>query len=470
MIEVTGIELGPDCCVLVRAGGDPSRTTVTAARAVTPGEWSDDRDTLAGLLRSAKRSNRLSSHARVVAWGLPESGASADLAHLPELGPLVAAGFEIDSIVSPVRALADLVKSRRETAADEGTAALSLNGHGVAIAIVSAGKVVASRVFEWPLGRPFNGANSEQLDRYLVISQIAPELQHLIDFVRPVHGVTVTSVVACGNLPNLRSLSMLLIEEMDLEVETLDSVDLLDPQGAGRLADLVPTLQLAALAAAPRDTPHAGSDNRGGSGPGVEREDRALESHRSPYGADRPRPGSALVQFTAVAATFLLTTWTALAVSGSSPATPVFPGGLEVASTERPAIPDIPAEATVGRIEAPAPTPALSPAPSKVAGTFPAKVPATLASDDARIPRVPGTFAAKVPATLASPAIPSVTGVVIAGDRRIAIVGGLLVNVGGQVGQLTVTQIDRDGVVLREPGGREVRVAIRMRKPPAGGP
>jgi hypothetical protein len=462
MIDITGIELGPDCCVLVRAGSDPSRTTVTAARAVTPGEWSGDHDAIVGLLRSAKRSNRLSSHARVVAWGLPESGAPADLTHLPELGPLVAAGFEIDSIVSPVRALADLVRSRREEANGEGIAALSLNSHGAAIAIVSRGQVVASRVFEWPLGRPFSGAYSEELDRYLLVSQIASELRHLIQLVRPVHGVTVTSVVACGNLPNLRSLSMLLIEEMDLEVETLDSVELLDPQGAGRLADLVPTLQLAALAAMPRDDEHSADSGGDASGGPESRSARSLDKHSSPYGADRPRSGSALVQLVATAAMVLLTTWSVFAVSGSSPATPVFPTGLEVASAQVPAVPELATEGTIGRVEGPGSRDAVRGAERAVdssQGVAAHPAVSTEPPQSRAAPREPR------PAAL----LPTISGVMIAGDHRIAIVGDRIVSVGDYVGPYKIASIDRDQVVLIGPAGQSVQVAIRIRKPPPPG-
>ena len=66
---------------------------------------------------------------------------------------------------------------------------------------------------------PFEGERSALLDRYLLVSQLAPQLQHVIDLVRPVNGVTVTSVLVSGNLPDLRSLAMLLIEELDIEVE-----------------------------------------------------------------------------------------------------------------------------------------------------------------------------------------------------------------------------------------------------------
>jgi hypothetical protein len=467
MTDVTGIELGPDCCVLVRAGSDPSRTTVTAAHAVTPGEWSDDHDALVGLLRSVRRSNRLSPHARVVAWGLPESGASADLAHLPELGPLVAAGFEIDSIVSPVRALADLVRARRSVTnisesgrgasadrsreASDGIAALSLNTHGVAIAIVARGEVVASRVFDWPLGRPFGGAHSEELERYLVVSQIAPELRHLIDLVRPVHGATVTSVITCGNLPDLRSLSMLLIEEMDLEVETLDSVELLDSHD-GDLADLVPTLQLAALAASPREgAAHA-------------------------VATARPRSGSGLATFASLAAMVLLSTWTALAVSGSSPAAPLFPSGIAIASVERPAGPDIGVEGTIGRVAA---------GSSDVRGLGSSEVPDVGSSEVRGIgsshrPRVEAQNAhgargselqtprASEPQASAAqpPALPILHGILINGAHRIAILDNKIVNVGDRIGSLVVVRIERDGVTLRDPGGGgEIRLAIRMRKP-----
>jgi hypothetical protein len=226
---------------------------------------------------------------------------------------------------------------------------------------------------------------------------------------------------------------MLLIDETDLEVETLDSVDLLDPQGAGRLADLVPTLQLAALAAKPRES-------------------------QSPTPDAHPRSGSMLATFTTLAATVLLTTWTAVALAGSSPASPLFPNGLEIAAAEAPPVPNIPTEATVGRID-PVPTPAAeleTNAPQKkVAGTFSEKVPATF-FQERRIPTSEPRAAV----------LPTVGGVLIAGDRRIALVGGNLVSVGDKVGAWTITRIDRDGVVVRESGGREVHVAIRMRKPP----
>ena len=60
------------------------------------------------------------------------------------------------------------------------------------------------------------------------MAHLAPELRHGLNLVRQQSGRTVDRVVTCGDLPDLRSLTMPLIEELDLEVETLDSLDGLD--------------------------------------------------------------------------------------------------------------------------------------------------------------------------------------------------------------------------------------------------
>ena len=59
--------------------------------------------------------------------------------------------------------------------------------------------------------------------------------------------------------------------------------------------------------------------------------------------------------------------------------------------------------------------------------------------------------------------LPKVDSVLIDQDRRLAIIDGSVVAIGDQVGVRTVTQIDRDGVVLREPSGMAVRIPLRPR-------
>jgi hypothetical protein len=437
MRAITGIELGPDCCVLVRSGRAGSKTAVSSARTLVP----HAPHAFAAALRHAREENAMPAHARVVAWGVPGSASQLDLARLPEVGPLLSAGFQIDAIVSPAQAMARLVNARKIDTSRTAVAVLSVNTHGVAIAIVSNGEAISARTFEWPLGRPFAGARPELLERYLMVSQIAPQLQHVIDLVRPVYGVNIASVLVCGNLPDLRSLSMLLIEEMDIEIETLDSVDLLESPDVAP-ADIVPSLQLAAAVALPAQRAKSASE---------------------PAGDDDHRAFSALRRSSLVLALAITGVWSVLQIGGSSPASPFFPDGIVLAAA--PAAPDAavttpPApiappvaelrpEATMGRIRGPEPEPAVA-ANERDARSAPRR---------ARPPE-------PSPAATMSAAdpLPRVDGIMISGIRRVAIVDGEVVTSGDKVGARTVARIDRDGVVLLEPTGREVRVAIRMRK------
>lgn len=429
MTGVTGIELGPDCCVLVRGGRLGAHRTVAAAATIGAASWPRDRHALVERLREARRSQDLPSRARVVAWGNEDS-----------VAPLVDAGFEVSAVLTPAQALARAVRPRTVGAAP-GTAiaALSLNTHGAVIAIVSGGDVVHSRAFEWPLGTPFTGARSELLDRYLLVSQIAPQLKHVIELVRPVYGATVTSVAACGNLPNLRSLAMLLIQELDLEVETLDSDELLDASMAfGASTDNIPSLQLAAAVASPGET-HVP----------LPAEPEPAPRHVPQKNEDPSRFTARLQGLTTAAAVVFCAVWSVLQMWGTSPATRVFPNGVDLterlATSAPPSTPEFQMEATSGSAEA---------VDSRPVGTA---------------VRSPYRDAGVRQRAVSDGPLPSVDGILIAGDRRLAIVGGEVVAPGDVVGVRAVSRIERDGVVLREPSGREIYVAIRPRRPPSLG-
>lgn len=57
--------------------------------------------------------------------------------------------------------------------------------------------------------------------------------------------------------------------------------------------------------------------------------------------------------------------------------------------------------------------------------------------------------------------LPVVDSILLDQNRRLAVLGGTIVSVGDRVGSRTVAQIERDFVVLREPSGMLVRLAIR---------
>ena len=56
-----------------------------------------------------------------------------------------------------------------------------------------------------------------------------------------------------------------------------------------------------------------------------------------------------------------------------------------------------------------------------------------------------------------------VNSILVAPDRRLAVVAGEIVHEGDRVGRRVLIRIERDALVLREPSGHEVRVPIRRR-------
>jgi hypothetical protein len=266
------------------------------------------------------------------------------------------------------------------------------------------------------------------LERYLLVSQLAPQLKHLIELVRPVYGARVSSVLVSGSLPNLRPLSMLLIDELDIEVETLDSMDLLEPN-LSTLTETVAGLQLATAAAA-------------------EPEPAPFEAAPVPA-RTRDRGTSTL----AVLAVALVAAWSYLQASGTGRVVPalsaqqaaVLAGGT-IDTVPSPPVTDLRIESTMGRIGARSAPPLVT---SPVA---PTSVPAPPPQPVASAPEPP------------RPRLPRVDGVMISSARSLAIVDGNLVAPGDRIGGRTVVKIDREGVLLREPSGRELHVAIRTRK------
>lgn len=73
----------------------------------------------------------------------------------------------------------------------------------------------------------------------------------------------------------------------------------------------------------------------------------------------------------------------------------------------------------------------------------------------------PARPSGKAEAPLKDP-LPKLDSVLIDQNRRLAIVDGGLAAVGDRIGLRVIVAINRDGIVLREPSGREVRVPLRL--------
>ena len=242
---MTGVEISEDGCVLVEVRPGVVLPRLSAVVVIEPPFWPPP------SLAAIRRRKRFSSQARVVAWSPEESALDA----------LRDAGFGVETIVSPERALAILSAQREQNPTSASVWAV-LSRRGAVLAIVRRGEVLYSARIEWRYKfviRP----NQQLLQRYLFVAHLAPQIQRGIAVVGRQWGARVDSVALCGDLPDLRLLAKPLHEELGLTVETLDSLEELDVTASAmrdRAADYAPALQLAAAVAClpPADTTRRG--------------------------------------------------------------------------------------------------------------------------------------------------------------------------------------------------------------------
>ena len=419
MPTVTGVEIGPDYCVLVRARRRDAAIEISAIRIFDSLEWSTDPAVQAGQLRDARRELSLPRRAAVVAW---EAGRSQPSGSPESL--LNAAGFSVERVLSPVDALAIMARSRATGPADGATAWLSLNHHGVAFAVVRDGHVLESRELAWRIKASEQRVQANLLRRYLYVAQLVPELRHARDTIEKRYGTGIAVAITSGNEPDLRSLTMPLIQELDIEFETLDSVAGLKASGrvAAAVAQTAQALRLAAAAAAEID-----GSRRSHSG-------RWLGAAAALMLA----AGVAVLGFAMWPPDQLKSLSSPSAPSASLPAPAPLPPPV-AAHTEATAEP-------VATSPPPESAPAPRPQPRSAIGT----------------PGLDRPDGGTLPPASADP-LPSVGGVLISAGRRLAVVDGAVVGIGDKVGTRTVAGIESNAVVLREASGREVRVPIRPR-------
>jgi hypothetical protein len=253
MASITAIELGTDTCAFARTSTRRGEVHLSAAEVLDPAAF-PGMDAFTIAARQARRSMGLPRKCRVVLWGLPDGANRKDAAVKPLLAPLTNAGFRVDRVVTPCNALAAL--ARLKTSRGEGsTCWLAINRGGVAIVVVRPGKLLFAHSFIWDSQIGASGSQARLLQRYSLVSFLAPEVKRAMAEARK-SGTPVNAVVTCGNLPDLRSLTMPLIEELDVEVETLDSFEglIVKPQVAEKIGDSAPAIRLACAAAIARGT------------------------------------------------------------------------------------------------------------------------------------------------------------------------------------------------------------------------
>jgi hypothetical protein len=233
--------------------------------------------------------------------------------------------------------------------------------------------------------------------------------------------------VTCGDLPDLRSLTMPLIEELDIEVATLDTlegVDLDDSVDREIVTERASALYLGLA---------AGSQ----------------ESHEPAAAAARRWLAGA-----AVAVMLLAGGWLALRSTGQRAPDPAGVAATPPTVRQAPPRPARPAPAPVTPAR---PTPEAS-APAATTGRREPQAHKPAASAPSKFRREEPRRGDVQP--LRDP-LPVVNSIMVAPDRRLAVVAGEIVREGDTIGRRVLVRIERDSLVLREPSGHEVRAYIR---------
>jgi hypothetical protein len=474
---MTGIELGSDSCVLVRAHPQSGLAEVSSFHVIERADWAAHAGNIATELHVLRRSKRFPRQARVVAWALTEPARRSDPAVRSLLEPLLAAGFRIEHVLTPPEALAEIARTRPR---DPGTAVawMALNAQGAAIAIVRDGLLLFGRTFAWKYSFGAVGPRAEMLQRYSLVSHLAPELRQGMAVVRSSYGAIVERIITCGDLPDLRSLTMPLIEELDLEVETLDSTEGLLAVGrarSDRFAESAPVLRLA-TAAATAPVPHSRRPPR--VRPMLRVAAAAVIITTAGWLTYRYWPQAPAHRVVDRVATDSLP----MPMSGIAPATPpqvrdavsssgtVPQATTAVPPTTRVSTPETPVAVTPSAESAPRPSTPVPPAASsprvEVAAEAPFAMPAALHSRPSADPPGGESAPARADTSRRKPvplrdAVPSVDSILVSQDRRLAIVEGRILSVGDRVGPRVVAEIERDAVVLQEPSGHRIRIVLR---------
>ena len=349
--------------------------------------------------------------------------------------PLTDAGADLRAVFTPALALMSLARSRRALLTSETTEAyVALDETRTALALVRGGVLLTAREVEWGYLHEV-GARSEVQQRQAIASRVADELS---SFLAATPGSVVSQVCICGGLPELRTMTVPLMERLDVEVETLDSLFAIDatrlPAPGAAFRDQAAALRLAWAVAADRPAPID-----------LLRDERRLAARASMSRA-------AVVAMTAVGLGAGWAVWRSVSTPSvvSRPAEPIH----GVASDAAPVRPG--SRTTMTSI------PTASRVPEQVASV-------SNESEQARMrPIGHSTKPRSVDATVVedvtkgSPIRPEPTleSILYATDRKLAIIDGQIVEEGDQVEGGIVSEITPEAVSVRDPGGRVKRLVI----------
>ena len=439
MASITAVELGADNCALARTVVNGEEVQLLAAETLDPVAFPGI-DAFTKAVKRTRRTLHLPRRCRAVVWGLPDGSNRSDPAIKPLLDPLIGAGFRIERAMSPCNALAALARLRMPRG-EGATCWLAVNRSGVAIVVVRPGKQLYSHSFAWDSNVGLSGSQARLLQRYSLVAFLAPEIRRAMAAARE-KGTPVDAIVTCGNLPEIRSLTMPLIEELDVEVESLDSLEGLTvkPELTDTLAEVAASIRLACAGAVARPT---------------RKRDAALAQS-----AESLPPWVLWAAGVIVGVGVLAAGWMAYRPKVDPNPAPVAKKSPSPPAQQQKPVTQPPVRQKPGATPA-AHAAATPPKPTTPAAQTPKPAPAahTPAGTLNRPPAPADKHEAATP--LLKEPIPRVTAILISNDRKLATIeGGRIVGVGDVLGSRTVVGIDDRAVTLREPSGVQIRVGL----------
>jgi hypothetical protein len=241
-----GIELSPFRCAIVDLDVPADRSRRGARiRGFRTIPWSlENTAAFVATLRILRTSRVVSTSAAVALWGV--AGASHVLTRTPgheadvevrlRLAPLIAAGFAIERAMTVPDALAAMSRLLHPHAGDGVQAYLAVNADATALAIVRDGVLLAAREFPIVAGSavldPAAGEPAARSSRGEFAIRLGAELKRAFLQFTQQTSERVERVYVCGEFPSPRALTSPLVHILDVEVETLDSVEGLAPRAA----------------------------------------------------------------------------------------------------------------------------------------------------------------------------------------------------------------------------------------------
>jgi hypothetical protein len=350
--------------------------------------------------------------------------------------PLIEAGLLVEAVTTPPLALGSIPRLRRGTIPGTPVALLALGSTTSALAIVRDGLLLFAREMPWGC----EGLGGRPLDREQLAAKVAAELRRSFLFFKQSNRAEIGQVLMCGDAPELRALTAPLIMALDLEVETLDSLDGINaaalPEPADRFRDHVAQLRLAWAMAADAEPPINLSP------PEVASRRQAMRRPMKPIAGVAAAAIVGLIGYAYLDRTTRPTPPPA-EISRTAPGPPPAPAADSAVALRSP---DAASTAVPPQVEVPSPpTPAQNPA---------AAVPGAL--DQIEKPRVP---------VLADPVVRSI---LYSAERRAALVDNRIVGIGDRVNAGQIVEIEPDAIIVETPRGERRRFVVRAALPPGG--